>query len=495
VIEILKAFLKTTSGTLISLLIQSISVKIFATLLGRDGIGLLALLRQILNTTATFASLSGQTALVQGGAARQADEKYQYLRSVLVVFLITGTLASLGLFLFAPRISSLMLGKNDSESIALVRWLMIPVCAGVFSGYALGVMNVYRALGQMAAIQIIAAGVALAVTYPMALLVIRGQTIALVIALSASTIATLTSSLLWLSRKGILQHLIPLPLNSISINAIRAFLSFASVTMVTTFVGSGVQLAIRALIVRSGSLTTAGEFEAAWTVGMTYTGLITSAFAAYYLPTLSATKNQHDREVLISRMFRLTTLMVVPLVIVTVLFKSLIIQLLFSSEFLPSLVLLRWMLIGTFLKLTSWVLAYPMLATADMRTFLITELGWNASLMLGSYMSIVHYATIEGIGFTFMLAYVGYFIYAYLYSHKKIGVNFSRREWWPWLSGLAIILAFSLASWDDVKINPGLMLLALIATFVFMMLSTKAGERHAVAQVVRLQLLKLRRVH
>jgi hypothetical protein len=60
---------------------------------------------------------------------------------------------------------------------------------------------------------------------------------------------------------------------------------------------------------------------------------------------------------------------------------------------------------------------------------------------------------------------------------------------------LAIILAFSLASWDDVKINPGLMLLALIATFVFMMLSTKAGERHAVAQVVRLQLLKLRRVH
>jgi len=67
--ELLKAFLKTTSGTIGSLLLGTVSVKITAAMLGPSGIGLLSLLRQIHATTLVVATLSGQTVLVQSGAA------------------------------------------------------------------------------------------------------------------------------------------------------------------------------------------------------------------------------------------------------------------------------------------------------------------------------------------------------------------------------------------------------------------------------------------
>jgi len=63
--EILKAFTKTVSGTAVSLVISSLSVKIIASIIGPSGMGLYSILRQIHSTTLIAATMGGQTALVK----------------------------------------------------------------------------------------------------------------------------------------------------------------------------------------------------------------------------------------------------------------------------------------------------------------------------------------------------------------------------------------------------------------------------------------------
>lgn len=76
--NILKAFTKTVSGTAVSLLIGTLSVKIIASIIGCAGIGLYSILRQIQTTTLIEATMSGQTALVQGGAKRKGKDRDIY---------------------------------------------------------------------------------------------------------------------------------------------------------------------------------------------------------------------------------------------------------------------------------------------------------------------------------------------------------------------------------------------------------------------------------
>ncbi len=68
--EILKAFFKTASGSAANVLLTVVALKIMAAILGPPGIGLLSLLRQTQQTALTAGTLSGQTALVQGGSSQ-----------------------------------------------------------------------------------------------------------------------------------------------------------------------------------------------------------------------------------------------------------------------------------------------------------------------------------------------------------------------------------------------------------------------------------------
>ena len=131
---------------------------------------------------------------------------------------------------------------------------------------------------------------------------------------------------------------------------VRHFFSIALTTLVTGFVGTGSVLAVRAMFVHYGGLPAAGIFDAAWMLSMTYVMLALGSFGTYYLPTLSGVKDPAARVALIQRFLRATIMLGIPLIVGVIVFKPLLIHLLYSEEFRPALTIIRWMLIGDYLK-------------------------------------------------------------------------------------------------------------------------------------------------
>src|SRR3954470_8059329 len=107
--EILKAVLKTGSGTVGFLLFGVLATKIMAVILGPSGIGLFSLLRQTVEFSKGLGSLGGETALVQGLASRKGETQDNYLVTAFWVF-ASGTLLTVTVLLgFAPWLASWVL--------------------------------------------------------------------------------------------------------------------------------------------------------------------------------------------------------------------------------------------------------------------------------------------------------------------------------------------------------------------------------------------------
>lgn len=451
--EILAAFLKTGSGSAVSLLLNIISVKIMAVVVGPSGLGLLSLLRQIQQTALSVATTGGQTALVQGASSRKAEARCDYLRTVLLIFLLGGLIAACSLVLFAPVIAEEVIGKNDTKTVWLVRWLALPVLLSVFSGYIGGVLNVYRAIGRLALLQVAAALGMVVFVYPVALAARSGFELAFIGLLTVSVAINAGLGIVFLWQGDWLVPILRCLMNSVPSDAVRHFFSIAGTMVITGLVGTGTMLSIRALIVREQGLAGAGIFDAAWTVSMTYVTLVLSSFSTYYMPTLAMTQESQSRVVLMQRLLRLSTLLMIPLVSSVIALKPLVVNLLFSTEFTPALDIMRWMLIGDYFKVTSWVLAFPMLAFADMKTFFWSEIVSNIGFLGIAGVMIIGLGSVQGVGVSFLLLYLVYLIYTLYYARTRHHLTLNRNMVITWLFGLALILGISWQTWSVTQVN------------------------------------------
>jgi O-antigen/teichoic acid export membrane protein len=446
--DILKAFTKTVSGTAVSLVIGTLSVKIIASTIGPAGMGLYSILRQIQTTTLVAATMGGQTALVQGGASRKDKDRDVYLKTVLILFIICAVLASTLLFILAPLLSLILLKRQDVMAVTLIRGLALPIFLTVITGYASGILNIHRALGYMALVQALASFITLAVSYPAAVVVKSGNNFALLGIMTASQISSLGLLGFWLWRNEHLKALLYRIQNSFDNASARYFFSFAGVTVVTSLFQNLVLLGIRGIIVQKHSLTEVGIFDAAWTLCGTYLSLITGAFGTYYLPTLSQLEDRQSIRNLIQKTLLFISIISSAVIVGMILLKKEIISLLFSSEFIPGLSLIRWLLIADYFKMLSWVLAFPMLAFNHLKLFFWTEIIWNTAILMGSYWSIAKLDSIEGIGILILGCYVSYLVLALWFVWKKYSFLPSMSTASVGIIGFLFVLAASAFAWN-----------------------------------------------
>jgi len=221
---------------------------------------------------------------------------------------------------------------------------------------------------------------------------------------------------------------------------------------------------VRAMVTHRFGLEGAGFFDVAWTISMMYVGVITQSFGTYYLPTLAGIKNEKDRNALMQRVFRFSIILMVPVIVAVISMKSLVVSLLYSDKFLPALEMIRWMLIGDYFKVSAFVLAFPMLAYADMRTFLWSETVFISIQALGVYIAIMHWGHMEGIGITFLIVYAAYFLFTISYCYQRFGFFLSKMLFSWWLGGLFLVTLVSIASWGQNSVNVGNALLFLVAS-------------------------------
>ena len=180
---------------------------------------------------------------------------------------------------------------------------------------------------------------------------------------------------------------------------------------------------------------------------------------------------------LVQRVARLAILLMVPAMTSVIVLKPLVITILYSSEFAPSLEIIRWMLIGDYFKVAAWVFAIPALAYANMRVLFWAEMLWYGGFIAFAALALFGFSSMQGIGVGFLLMYAVLLAYYLHYVRSRHQLPLSRGMTVPWLVGLALIIGASWHTWSDTQVNWFASPLWIGAAVSFSWLSLNRNER------------------
>ncbi len=366
--ELLKVFSFTGLSMLVKLCTSFLMVKVVAAIIGPAGT---ALVGQLQNFIAIFTSI-GSGGINNGvvkfvSEYREDAEELDY--SISTGFLLTlffATLAGLVSAVFCMPLSEWIL--NDSSYYYLFIIFGFSLVFVSLNNFFLSVVNGFTQYRTYVSISMITSVMGLVLTVLLALLYeLPGVLLALVTYQGIMLFATLfilrkekwLSAQLW---------------RSIKRNTTQKYFTFTAMAFVTALTVPVAQLIIRSYIIDGFSLTVAGFWESVNKISAMFLLFITSSFSVYYLPKLAQT---HVPAKLRSEILK-TYAVMLPITAVALvaifLFREFVIRLVFTEEFLPMEPLFQWQLLGDFFKISSWLLAFVMVAKSMLRPYIITEI-------------------------------------------------------------------------------------------------------------------------
>jgi PST family polysaccharide transporter len=192
----------------------------------------------------------------------------------------------------------------------------------------------------------------------------------------------------------------------------KAALNLAKFTAMA--LASAICMPISNMVIRSELGTTlgweaAGYWEAMWRLSSAYLLLVTTTLGVYYLPRLSELHTVQGLVEEIKQGYKIILPCTVFAGLIIYLFRDLIIQLLFTSDFSPMRELFAWQMTGDALKIGSWILAYLILGKAMYKTYIVTEIAASASF-IGLTFYFTRQLGLEGVVVAYAINYALYWM-------------------------------------------------------------------------------------
>lgn len=212
---------------------------------------------------------------------------------------------------------------------------------------------------------------------------------------------------------------------------------------------SWVLIAVRARILHREGLTVGGQFDAAWALSMNQAGLLLASLQTYYLPLLARSHDQQERGQHIGRVLLMTAAAASVLIAVLAAMKPTALALFYSEEFVGAGRYLRWTLAGDYLKITSWILSIPLLAAANMRVFLATDLAaWGSFGIAAWWLPSLTGRVAEAASIAFVVMYAVHLLCCGACLWRRGEFRPDARIILIWTGGLALVTAASAAFWN-----------------------------------------------
>lgn len=479
--DIIRAISKTGSASAISILCGIFSTKILAVFTGPTGIGTLNILRQIVVFFQMFSTLNGNNAIVQGISSQpEKSLKITYQSTVFWIILFFTALAIILIEMFAGDIAIYFFRNNSKTYIFIIRLLPAPLFFSALSYYFKALINGYREIGKLAIIDISTALATLLLAYPIALLVQNNKNEAFILYLAFPQLAGIILNLYFLKKLGWLKILIVSSLKMRHfLDSAKYFFSFSGTLLITGLITTGTYLLIQSSISLKMGVASVGLFSVAWVFSMRYLSLVTSSFGTYYLPTLSQLRDHKSRKILMNNMQRILIILMTPLIIIAVSLKPVVVQVLYSEKFLPAIEMVKWMLIGDYIRFSGWTMGMLLLADAQLKVFFWKEIILQAFFLMAALTSINIFSSLEYIGMSYLLVGILNLIFLVWFVYRKYGYKIRKDILWYWLSGLVLIVATSILYWDSTKIDMKCLPFFILALFLVYLVS-EPSERMAV---------------
>jgi O-antigen/teichoic acid export membrane protein len=437
----------SAAGVVLSGVAGVAATKILATTLGPSAVASLQTLQQARQTAVIAATSNGQTALVQGASSLGGIQGAIFVRTVACIFLIGTSLVSFGLWAASGGGLRWVLERTGLSSMGtpILPWLGIAVAFTSAYVFLTALLNSVGKVGTLAALQV-AGPFALAVLAYPAARAGGGRAIAIVVACSAA--ASAGAGLVAILRN-------PAPLGAWFLNSrrwwdassARHFFSISTAMLITGFFASAAVVAVRGNIVRTQGLQRTGLFDAAWSISMNQVTLVLASVQTYYLPALTRARTQTEKTSEISRVLMAGTMAAAIVIAGLALLQPFVLDLFYSRAFQGAHQYLRWTLVGDYLKVSSWILSIPMLAAADMKLFLVSDLAASATFLGTAFLLTRWIEPAESASMAFVLMYTVHLTISLFYVRLRQGIRLGSRTVVCWMAGLALVLTATSLSW------------------------------------------------
>jgi antigen flippase len=357
------------------------------------------------------------------------------------------TAAVVAVFTLAPSWIAAHAGLPAGQQ-HLVLYLAAAVGLGTIYVFLSALLNSTGAIGSLATVQLAAPAAMAVLAYPVARFVAGGNETWFIALLAASSSAAVLAAgcalhrerdalRAWLLGDGAWWNQA----------AARRFFTISGSMFLSGAFSSWVLIAVRARILQSEGFAAGGQFDAVWAISMNQAGLVLASMQTYYLPTLARTSDKEQRSIHIERVLTVAAIAATALIVGLVALKPLVLTTLYSGEFSGAARYLRWTLAGDYLKITSWILSIPLVASANMRAFLAADLSAYSAFLLAPILFGNWFSAAESASVGFVVMYAVHLCVCGTCLWRSGEFRPSARTCAVWSGGLAAIVLASAIFW------------------------------------------------
>lgn len=453
-----------------TILIKVIKSKLVAVWLGPTGFGIMSLFNAAISLIYSISNLGLQNSAVRDIASAQGQNNItlvsKIIKSINRWVWTTGLFGAIITIVLSPWLSKLLFESNK-YTISFILLSSVVLLTAIFNAnYA--ILQGTRQLRLMAKANIFGALAGFICSVPM-FYFFREEGI--VWALILTALSTTIVSFLYTKKVKLI---------TISQNYKESFILGLSTVKLGIMMSLGgiaalcAQFIVKTFITKQGGIADVGLYQAGWALNAQYLGMVFAAMAKDYFPRISQySDNNIQIRRSVNEQAEIAILILGPFIVIMLVFNIPIIKLIYSVDFVEISQMVKWLMIGSFVKAGSWAISFVFLAKGDGKTFLFNELGINI-IALFSNLLAYYYFGLAGIGYSFTFIYCVYFIWLAIVANKKYQIKYFSTFWKLFLILLTIILMFPIGEilWN-IKYITGSALILIISTYSAYELNTR----------------------
>jgi O-antigen/teichoic acid export membrane protein len=444
--SVVRAMSQTGGASLLSGVLSMLATKIIAVTLGPAHVATLSTLQQLRQAAVTGSTLTGQTALVQGASSSTGQIRREFLRTVLCL-MTAATVLIAATFLLAPAWIAQQAGLPAGQQ-HLIAWLGIATVLAAVYVFASALLNATGAIGSLATVQLAAPAAMAVLAYPVALQVPAHDTWLVGLLAAASLVAVFAATRALYQERAEIAGWLTGPGAWLSTSAVRKFFAISGAMFLSGAFSSWALLAVRARILHTEGLVAGGQFDAAWAISMNQAGLVLASMQTYYLPALARATNPTHRSAHIERVLTVAAIAATALIVGLIVLRPQVLSTLYSAQFAGASQYLRWTLAGDYLKISSWILSIPLIASANMRVFLGADLSAYGAFAAASFLLSRWLTPAESASVAFVIMYAVHLAYCGIYLWRSGDFRPQPQTIAVWIAGLALVTLTSAIFWS-----------------------------------------------
>jgi PST family polysaccharide transporter len=420
--QILRSSVLVGGSSVLNVGIGILRTKAMALLLGPAGFGLFGLYNSIATLAQTISGMGVNSSGVRQIAEAVGSKNNHRIALTATILkrvsLWLGLIGAMLLVCLSFPISQLTFGtKSHSGAVAL---LGIVVFLSSLSAGQTALIQGTRRITALAKLSVLGSLYGLAVSVPLIYLFRERGVVPALIAIAAMTAATSY----WYSTK--IKLVSPVVTAFELTNEMNSLIKLGFAFMISGLMTIGVGYFVRIIVFREIGYEATGLYQAAWTLGGLYVGIILQSMGADFYPRLTANvENNTIVNRLVNEQAEVGLLLAGPGVLATLAVAPLVISVFYSAKFMAAVGLLRWVCLGTFIQVISWPIGFIVVAKAYHKLFIVCELTWAIVSVTLALFCVSHFGLI-GAGIAFLGSYIAHGALMYVVVHRLTGFGWSK---------------------------------------------------------------------